>query len=98
MSSHPTKGSGKSWSKLSQPVLTEAQRRGLTPLEYLLAVLRDDSIDAARRDRAAQAALPYVHARLAEKTKKAADKEAADKAGADEWAGDLEWSDIRRSQ
>jgi len=36
------------------------------------------------------AAAPYCHARLAEKTKKAADAEAADKA-ADEWSGDLEY-------
>jgi hypothetical protein len=71
-------------------MLTEAQRRGLTPLEYMLAVIRDPAIDAARRDRLAIAAAPYCHARLAEKTKKAADAEAAAKAGADsEWGDDL---------
>jgi len=94
MSSPETKAPRKPRARLSQPVLTEAQRRGLSPLEYLLAIVRDDSIDAARRDRAAQAALPYCHARLAEKTKKAVDAEAAAAAAEDasEWGGDLAWS------
>jgi phage terminase small subunit len=82
--------------RLSQPVLTEAQRLGLMPLDYLLSVMRDPAIDAARRDRMACAALPYCHARLAEKTKKAVDAEAAAKAGdAFGWDGDLEYTDGR---
>lgn len=44
-------------------ILTEAMLAGLSPLEYMLAVMRDPSADAARRDRMAQAAAPYVHAR-----------------------------------
>jgi len=90
MPSPETKGQRKPRPRLSQPILTEAQRVGLTPLEYMLAVIRDPAIDAGRRDRLAIAAAPYCHARLAEKTKKAADAEAADKA-ADEWSGDLEY-------
>jgi hypothetical protein len=91
MSSSIARAPRKSRPKLSQPVLTDAQRVGITPLQYLLEIVRDDSIEAARRDRAAQAALPYCHARLAEKTKKAADAETAEKAGSDDaWAGDLE--------
>lgn len=37
---------------------------GLTPLEYLLGVMRDDMGDPVRRLDAAKAAAPYVHARL----------------------------------
>jgi hypothetical protein len=33
------------------------------PLEYLLAIMRDPSADVKRRDWAAKAAAPYVHAR-----------------------------------
>ena len=36
---------------------------GQTPLEYMLAVINDQSADQARRDRMAQAAAPYVHPR-----------------------------------
>ena len=88
MSSPETKGQRKSRPRLSQPILTEAQRVGLTPLEYMLAVIRDPAIDAARRDRLAIAAAPYCHARLAEKTKKAAEAEAAKQVGG-EWGDDL---------
>ena len=34
------------------------------PLEYMLAVLNDETAPAARRDRMAIAAAPYVHARV----------------------------------
>jgi hypothetical protein len=37
---------------------------GVTPLEYMLAVMRDDSQDEAKRLDAAKAAAPFVHARL----------------------------------
>lgn len=32
-----------------------------SPLEYMLAVMRDDRVDPMRRDRMAIAAAPYVH-------------------------------------
>lgn len=38
---------------------------GLTPLEYLLDVMRNESEDAAVRRDAAKAAAPYMHPRLA---------------------------------
>jgi hypothetical protein len=38
---------------------------GLTPLDYMLSVMRDESADPERRDRAAVAAAPYAHPRLA---------------------------------
>lgn len=37
---------------------------GLTPLEYMLRILRDESMDPDRRDWAAEKAAPYVHAKL----------------------------------
>lgn len=36
---------------------------GRSPLEYMLEVMNDEEADPARRDRMAQAAAPYVHAR-----------------------------------
>jgi hypothetical protein len=36
-----------------------------TPLEYMLAVFRDPTVDERRRDMMAMAAAPYVHAKLA---------------------------------
>jgi len=38
---------------------------GETPLEYMLRVLRDPSIEHSRRDWAADKSAPYCHARLA---------------------------------
>jgi len=38
---------------------------GLTPLEYMLNIMRDEDADPKRRDYMAQAASPYVHAKLA---------------------------------
>lgn len=35
-----------------------------TPLEYMLRLMRDPSVDDERRDGMAKAALPYLHARL----------------------------------
>ncbi len=36
------------------------------PLDYMLAVMRDNSVDVARRDRMAVAAAPYLHAKPSE--------------------------------
>lgn len=38
---------------------------GLTPLDYMLTVLRDEAMPTERRDWAAEKAAPYVHAKLA---------------------------------
>ena len=38
---------------------------GLTPLDYLLTVMRDELLDRDARVDAAKAAAPYVHAKLA---------------------------------
>lgn len=39
---------------------------GMSPLDYMLAVMRDETADPQRRDRMAQAAAPYVHAKPAD--------------------------------
>ena len=38
---------------------------GITPLEYMLNVIRDEAMDSKRRDSMAQACAPYIHPRLA---------------------------------
>lgn len=42
----------------------EAAGDGLTPLEYMLSVLRDPLATSDRKDWAAEKAAPYLHARL----------------------------------
>jgi hypothetical protein len=48
---------------------------GLVPLEYMLAVMRDETAPSERRDEMAKAAAPFVHPRLAV-TKVSGDKDA----------------------
>jgi phage terminase small subunit len=64
----------------------------LSPLAYLLSVIRDPEANPARRDKLAIAVLPFCHARLAEKTKKSVEAEAAKEAGGahSEWGSDLQ--------
>ena len=50
--------------KRTREIADAAVREGLTPLEYMLAVLRDETADPDRRDRMAAAAAPYIHPRL----------------------------------
>lgn len=42
----------------------EIARSGLTPLEYMLKVMRNSKADNSRRDDMAKAAAPYVHPKL----------------------------------
>lgn len=42
-----------------------ASQDGLTPLEYMLSILRDERADDKDRMWAAEKAAPYVHAKLA---------------------------------
>jgi len=51
--------------KRTREIADAAVKEGLTPLEYMLAVLRDEEADPERRDRMAAAAAPYIHPRLA---------------------------------
>jgi hypothetical protein len=46
-------------------MLTRVAAGGVTPLEYMLQVMRDESVEPAKRLDAAKAAAPYVHPRLA---------------------------------
>jgi hypothetical protein len=66
--------------------------RGMKPLAYMLAVMNDDTADAARRDRMAIAACPYCHPRAdAVLGKKDRAREAAQTAGeGTAWGNDLE--------
>ncbi len=48
----------------------EIAAQGLTPLDYMLSVLRDTNENPTRRDDMAKAAAPYVHPKLATTTHK----------------------------
>lgn len=49
----------------TREVAEAAAREGITPLEYMLSILRDETAEAKDRMWAAEKAAPYVHARLA---------------------------------
>jgi hypothetical protein len=51
-------------SKRTVETIERVEASGLTPLDYMLGVLRDRRADAADRFEAAKAAAPYVHAKL----------------------------------
>jgi hypothetical protein len=46
----------------------EVKAAGITPLDYMLKVMRDDGEPQERRDEMAKAAAPYVHPKLAATT------------------------------
>lgn len=48
----------------TREIADRATREGITPLEYMLAVLRDPKASKERRDWAAEKAAPYMHPRL----------------------------------
>jgi len=54
-----------SLTKKSQEILVAAAAAGEQPLEYLLRVMRDPTVDARTRLDVAIAACPYLHPRLA---------------------------------
>lgn len=51
--------------KRTRETAEKAASEGITPLDYMLTVLRDETKDAAVRMDAAKAAAPYMHAKLA---------------------------------
>lgn len=63
-------------------IAAAAHKSGLSPLDYMLSVMRDDTIDGNRRDRMAVAAAPFVHskAEAADGGKKAQKQASAEKA------------------
>lgn len=50
--------------KKTREIADRAASDGLTPLEYMLDILRDVSADPAQRFEAAKHAAPYVHPKL----------------------------------
>jgi hypothetical protein len=50
--------------KRTREIADAAVKEGLTPLEWMLQVLRDENVDPERRDEMAKAAAPYIHPRL----------------------------------
>ena len=81
------------------PVLDDiaraALKAGMSPLEYMLGVMRNPEADQTRRDRMAQAAAPFCHPRMADNRfgKKDAQVEAALTAGhGSDWADDLDYA------
>lgn len=74
-------------------VKLDAAAAGMTPLDYMLSVMMDPGADPARRDRMAQAAAPFVHAKPGEARvgKKESAQEAAESAGeGTDWGADLQ--------
>jgi hypothetical protein len=52
--------------KRTETMLEEIASTGETPLQYMLRVMRDPAMSAARRDAMAIAAAPYIHSKLAQ--------------------------------
>jgi hypothetical protein len=46
-------------------MVAEISKTGETPIEYMLRVMRDRSVEHDRRDKMAAAVAPYVHPKLA---------------------------------
>lgn len=59
--------------KRTREIADKALKEGLTPLEYLLFVLRDEAEERSVRLDAAKAAAPYIHPRLQNTTVKVPD-------------------------
>ena len=51
--------------KKSQAIAIAAAEAGITPLEFMLQIMRDETVDAMVRMDMAKASAPYMHARLA---------------------------------
>ena len=86
------KGSGKPLPKAPKAVAIAANASNLTPLDYMLAIMRDDSQAPELRAKMAVAAAPYVHPKPGDvaKGKKEQAEDAAKTAGqGTEWGDDL---------
>jgi hypothetical protein len=49
----------------TREIADAAAEAGITPLEWMLSVIRDEKTDVRRRDEMAKAAAPFMHPRLA---------------------------------
>jgi hypothetical protein len=80
--------------KALPPDIRKAARASkLSPLDYMLTVMNDESAEVLRRDRMAIAAAPFVHRRAGEiaPSKRELTQQAAEQAGkGSEWGDDLE--------
>lgn len=87
----PGAGRPKGSTKAAKTEAASASAASLTPLEYMLTVMRDAKADAARRDRMAIAAAPFVHGRASDVakpgTKEQAQAAAVTAAAGTEWDG-----------
>ena len=54
--------------KITEAILSNAAASGELPLEHMLRVMRDPTVDDDRRDKMAVAAAPYLHPRKSETT------------------------------
>ena len=73
--------------------LSAALTADITPLGYMISVMRDPTASTSRRDRMAALAAPYCHARASDAAggKKAMARDAADTAGrGTDWGDDLD--------
>src|SRR5260370_41809438 len=52
-------------SKATAEARKAALASGISPLDYMLSVMRDQTVDVRRRDAMAMAAAPYLHPKLA---------------------------------
>jgi len=66
---------------IPEDIIAAAAAENMTPLAYMLKVMRDEGADPARRDRMAVAAAPFIHARAGEDGKKDQKAEKAKVAG-----------------
>ena len=51
--------------KRTRETIAKAEKAGVTPLDYMLKMLRDETAEKEDRMWAAEKAAPYVHAKLA---------------------------------
>jgi hypothetical protein len=49
----------------TKELVEKVEASGLTPLDYMLSILRDETLSREDRFEAAKAAAPFVHAKLA---------------------------------
>ena len=86
-------GAGRKSKDLRKPELIRtAISAGMSPLEYMLTVMRDPKAEAVRRDRMAIAAAPFCHGRMSDEYigKKDQQFEQAKTAGVGtEWEADI---------
>ena len=78
---------------LPADIVAPADAAGLSPLDYMLAVMRDRKADPLRRDRMAMAAAPFVHNRASEA---APGKRKSDEARATTAADGTDWETLLR--